>query len=101
MSAHHIRSLPAQEDPVAPRQLVSFTFLVGARKSNTVAGLFLELGPCLFVKDGLEHNPHSWNTNTNLFFLDQPVGVGYSYADHGEKVVRLVCSSLFKVYPLN
>lgn len=36
-------------------------------------------------------NPHSWNTNANIIFLDQPVEVGYSYSENGNTVnTRLV-----------
>ncbi|THH23117.1 hypothetical protein EUX98_g8062 [Antrodiella citrinella] len=32
------------------------------------------------------YNPHAWNSHANVFFIDQPVGVGYSYAEFGETV---------------
>ena len=52
-------------------------------------GLFMELGPCQ-IRDanGTKFNPHAWNSKANLFFVDQPVGVGFSYAEYGESVGR-------------
>ncbi|KAF5376948.1 hypothetical protein D9615_007272 [Tricholomella constricta] len=36
--------------------------------------------------NGTKYFPESWNSNANVFFVDQPVGVGYSYAEYGEVV---------------
>ncbi|THU81280.1 alpha/beta-hydrolase, partial [Dendrothele bispora CBS 962.96] len=45
------------------------------------------LGPCRVLDDtGPKFHPESWNTNANIFFVDQPIGVGFSYADYGEYV---------------
>jgi cathepsin A (carboxypeptidase C) len=49
----------------------------------------MELGPCS-VKDDpktlndTKVNPNSWNSNANIFFLDEPIGVGFSRAEHGQ-----------------
>ncbi|KAF8873684.1 hypothetical protein BD779DRAFT_1451543, partial [Infundibulicybe gibba] len=45
-------------------------------------------GPCRIPDDnGMVFHPQSWNSNANIFFIDQPVGVGFSYAEYGEAVV--------------
>lgn len=45
-------------------------------------------GPCrVHDVNNVTFNPFSWNENANIFFIDQPIGVGFSYADHGEYVV--------------
>lgn len=51
----------------------------------------MELGPCRVINadNGTVHHPESWNSNANVFFVDQPIGVGFSYADYGEYVVRI------------
>lgn len=47
-----------------------------------------ELGPCRITHEGKNttRNPYSWNERANIIFLDQPVGVGYSYSSDGSTV---------------
>jgi carboxypeptidase C (cathepsin A) len=50
----------------------------------------LELGPCNVSKDlKTELNPYAWNEVSNLMFLSQPIGVGFSYADTVSGCVEL------------
>ncbi|GAK68298.1 serine carboxypeptidase [Moesziomyces antarcticus] len=63
-------------------------WLNGGPGCSSFTGLLMELGPCNAVdpatrggKPGTERNPWAWNNNATVIFLDQPVGVGYSYVD--------------------
>ncbi|TDL29185.1 peptidase S10 serine carboxypeptidase [Rickenella mellea] len=63
----------------------------GGPGCSSSMGLLMELGPCSIDMSGLSANgttwnPYGWNEEANIFFLDQPVGVGFSYADFGETV---------------
>ncbi|PCH41605.1 alpha/beta-hydrolase [Wolfiporia cocos MD-104 SS10] len=63
----------------------------GGPGCSSSMGLLMELGPCSIDMEGTSPNgttwnPYSWNAEANIFFLDQPVGVGFSYADFGETV---------------
>ncbi len=41
-----------------------------------------ELGPCNVTEDlQTQLNPYAWNEVSNMLFLSQPIGVGFSYAD--------------------
>lgn len=63
------------------------TRLTGPGCSSSL-GVYVELGPCRVVNDtSTVFHPESWNSNANIFFVDQPIGVGFSYADYGETVV--------------
>jgi cathepsin A (carboxypeptidase C) len=76
------------ESRTAPEDAPLVLWLNGGPGCSSSTGLLFELGPCSIANEGLNvtHNPHSWNKNANIIFLDQPVNVGYSYADDGTSV---------------
>ena len=57
-------------------------WLTGGPGCASEIALFYENGPYQFNEDGktLKSNPHSWNNNANLLYVDQPVGTGFSKA---------------------
>ena len=72
-----------------------------------MTGLFLELGPASIDSNlNLIPNPHSWNSNASVLFLDQPVNVGYSYSGSStsntiaaSKDVYALLTLFFKQFP--
>lgn len=65
-------------------------WLNGGPGCSSTTGLLFELGPCMINSDdkgktaNTTYNPYSWTEHANVLFLDQPVGVGYSYTDSGK-----------------
>lgn len=51
-----------------------------------------ENGPCQFYNGSSTPslNPYSWNEYTNMLYIDQPAGTGFSY-ETGETAPSVVC----------
>lgn len=51
-------------------------------------GMLQELGPCLINEhgNGTKFNKYGWSKRSNMIFVDQPAGVGFSYVDRGTPV---------------
>ena len=68
----------SRNDPVNDDVIM---WLNGGPGCSSMTGLLMELGPCRINSYGNDtvNNPYSWTNNASIFFLDQPVGVGFSY----------------------
>src|SRR4051812_17146499 len=59
-------------------------WLNGGPGCSSMMGLIMELGPCQINEGGesASENKHSWINSASVFFLDQPIGVGFSYSSN-------------------
>ncbi|KAF9523016.1 serine carboxypeptidase [Crepidotus variabilis] len=50
---------------------------------SSMGGIVQEHGPCRITNDSssLLLNPNSWNTRSNMLYIDQPIGAGFSKGD--------------------
>ncbi|KAI6125159.1 Alpha/Beta hydrolase protein, partial [Pisolithus croceorrhizus] len=71
-----------------PESAPLLLWLNGGLGCSSSTGLFFELGPCSISDHGFNttYNSYSWNTHANIIFLDQPVSVGFSYAEDSTSV---------------
>jgi carboxypeptidase D len=56
-------------------------WLNGGPGCSSMDGALMEVGPYRVKGDKLEHNEGSWDEFTNLLFVDNPVGTGFSYVN--------------------
>lgn len=58
-------------------------WMTGGPGCSSMLALLAENGPCKVNADGktTASNPYSWNTKSNLIYVDQPANVGFSWGD--------------------
>ena len=69
--------IPSQSNPSTDRVLL---WLNGGPGCSSLFGMLGEIGPITSDNFGgkFRLNPHSWNLASNLLFIEQPAGVGFS-----------------------
>ncbi|KAF7291967.1 Acetylornithine aminotransferase [Mycena indigotica] len=70
----------------------------GGPGSSSMFGLFQENGPCRITNDSstVTSNQWSWNGASNMLYIDQPVGVGFSHGTIEVNSTRAAAQDIWK-----
>ncbi|EAN77533.1 serine carboxypeptidase III precursor, putative [Trypanosoma brucei brucei TREU927] len=73
---------PRDGNPNAPVLL----WMTGGPGCSSMFALLAENGPCLMneTTGDIYNNTYSWNNHAYVIYIDQPAGVGFSYADKAD-----------------
>lgn len=71
-------------------------WLNGGPGSASTIGAFMGNGPCLLDSNGTKPNPSSWNNYANMLYIDQPIGVGFSYGTAKVNSTAVAVSHVWK-----
>ncbi|KAI9251343.1 prepro-carboxypeptidase Z [Phascolomyces articulosus] len=85
-------------------------WLNGGPGCSSMGGLFTGPGPCKVTDNGIDikavYNPYSWHRYSNILFLDQPAGTGFSYGtgtinrtEDGATYVYESLQLFFEIFP--
>ncbi|KAK2841544.1 hypothetical protein FQN49_006154 [Arthroderma sp. PD_2] len=88
----------ARKDPEnAPLSI----WMNGGPGGSSMLGMLAENGPCWVNPDSnsTRLNPHSWNNEVNMLYLDQPVQVGLSYDTLANFTRNLVTNTYTELQP--
>ncbi|EIN09424.1 carboxypeptidase Y [Punctularia strigosozonata HHB-11173 SS5] len=86
VEARHLWFWLTESDNNPSNDPVVFWTNGGPGASSSLA-LYGEFGPCRVLNENTTvPHPYAWNRNASVIYIDQPIGVGFSYADHGEYV---------------
>ena len=85
-SLHYV-FVSSENDPSTDPVVIWFN---GGPGCSSMLAFAQENGP-INIDDNtrsLEKNPHPWNTNASLLYLESPAGVGFSYAADNESMTH-------------
>lgn len=68
-------------NPIKGNQTPLILWLTGGPGCSGLIALYMEHGPNLILRDGsFVYNPYSWNNNSDIIYVDSPIGTGFSRA---------------------